>query len=184
MRTHYCGAVTAADIGNSVTLCGWAHRRRDHGGVIFIDLRDREGMMQVVIDPDTPEAFKLAEDVRSEFVLKIEGLVRPRPAGTENPNMPTGMVELLTKNLEVLNPSLTPPFQIDDDNINENIRLQYRYLDLRREPMQKNLQAALPRIQDHARLPRRARLHGSRNADADALHPGRRARLPGAEPRA
>ncbi|MGK2953788.1 MAG: aspartate--tRNA ligase [Thiobacillus sp.] len=139
MRTHYCGAVSAADIGNTVTLCGWAHRRRDHGGVIFIDLRDREGMMQVVIDPDTPEAFKLAEDVRSEFVLKIEGMVRPRPAGTENPNMATGMVELLTKKLEVLNPSLTPPFQIDDDNINENIRLQYRYLDLRREPMQKNL---------------------------------------------
>ena len=139
MRTHYCGGVTAADIGNTVTLCGWAHRRRDHGGVIFIDLRDREGMMQVVIDPDTPEAFKLAEDVRSEFVLKIEGLVRARPAGTENPNMPTGMVELLTKKLELLNPSLTPPFQIDDDNINENIRLQYRYLDLRREPMQKNM---------------------------------------------
>ncbi|MGV8992066.1 MAG: aspartate--tRNA ligase [Thiobacillus sp.] len=139
MRTHYCGAVSAADIGNTVTLCGWAHRRRDHGGVIFIDLRDREGMMQVVIDPDTPEAFKLAEDVRSEFVLKIEGLVRARPTGTENPNMPTGMVEMLTKKLEVLNPSLTPPFQIDDDNINENIRLQYRYLDLRREPMQKNM---------------------------------------------
>ncbi len=139
MRTHYCGAVSAADIGNTVTLCGWAHRRRDHGGVIFIDLRDREGMMQVVIDPDTPEAFKLAEEVRSEFVLKIEGLVRARPVGTENPNMPTGMVEMLTKKLEVLNPSLTPPFQIDDDNINENIRLQYRYLDLRREPMQKNM---------------------------------------------
>jgi len=139
MRTHYCGAVSAADIGNTVTLCGWAHRRRDHGGVIFIDLRDREGMMQVVIDPDTPAAFALAEEVRSEFVLKIEGLVRARPAGTENPNMQTGMVEMLTKNLEVLNPSLTPPFQIDDDNINENIRLQYRYLDLRREPMQKNM---------------------------------------------
>jgi aspartyl-tRNA synthetase len=139
MRTHYCGGVTAADIGNTVTLCGWAHRRRDHGGVIFIDLRDREGMVQVVIDPDTPEAFRLAEDVRHEFVLKVEGKVRPRPAGTENPNLPTGMVEVLTQNLEVLNASLTPPFQIDDDNINENIRLQYRYLDLRREPMQKNL---------------------------------------------
>ncbi|MDA8127345.1 MAG: aspartate--tRNA ligase [Betaproteobacteria bacterium] len=139
MRTHYCGGVSAADIGQTVVLCGWAHRRRDHGGVIFIDLRDREGMMQVVIDPDTPEAFRLAEDVRSEFVLKIEGLVRPRPAGTENPNMPTGMVELLTKKLDVLNASLTPPFQLDDDNINENIRLQYRYLDLRREPMQQNL---------------------------------------------
>ncbi|MDT3706754.1 MAG: aspartate--tRNA ligase [Thiobacillus sp.] len=139
MRTHYCGAVTAADIGNTVTLCGWAHRRRDHGGVIFIDLRDREGMVQVVIDPDTPAAFKLAEEVRHEFVLKIEGKVRPRPAGTENANLPTGMVEVLTQNLEVLNPSLTPPFQLDDDNINENIRLQYRYLDLRREPMQKNM---------------------------------------------
>ncbi|MDP2029400.1 MAG: aspartate--tRNA ligase [Thiobacillus sp.] len=139
MRTHYCGAVSADDIGKTVTLCGWAHRRRDHGGVIFIDLRDREGMMQVVIDPDTPAAFKLAEEVRSEFVLKIEGKVRARPAGTENPNMPTGMVEMLTLNLEVLNASLTPPFQIDDDNINENIRLQYRYLDLRRDTMQKNL---------------------------------------------
>ncbi|OGU19510.1 MAG: aspartate--tRNA ligase [Hydrogenophilales bacterium RIFOXYD1_FULL_62_11] len=139
MRTHYCGAVSADDIGKTITLCGWAHRRRDHGGVIFIDLRDREGMMQVVIDPDTPAAFKLAEEVRSEFVLKIEGKVRARPAGTENPNMPTGMVEMLTLDLEVLNASLTPPFQIDDDNINENIRLQYRYLDLRRDTMQKNL---------------------------------------------
>ncbi|MDO9219475.1 MAG: aspartate--tRNA ligase [Thiobacillus sp.] len=139
MRTHYCGAVSADDIGKTITLCGWAHRRRDHGGVIFIDLRDREGMMQVVIDPDTPAAFKLAEEVRSEFVLKIEGKVRARPAGTENANMPTGMVEMLTLDLEVLNASLTPPFQIDDDNINENIRLQYRYLDLRRDTMQKNL---------------------------------------------
>jgi aspartyl-tRNA synthetase len=139
MRTHYCGGVSAADIGNSVTLCGWAHRRRDHGGVIFIDLRDREGQVQVVVDPDTPEAFAHAEEVRAEFVLKIEGKVRPRPAGTENPNQATGMVEVLAQAIEILNPSLTPPFQLDDDNINENIRLQYRYLDLRREPMQKNL---------------------------------------------
>jgi aspartyl-tRNA synthetase len=139
MRTHYCGAVNGADIGNIVNLCGWASRRRDHGGVIFIDLRDREGTVQVVIDPDTPEAFKVAEDVRGEYVLRVVGKVRARPAGTENPNLPTGMVEVLTQSLEVLNPSLTPPFQIDDDNINENIRLQYRYLDLRREPMQKNL---------------------------------------------
>src|SRR5574340_1062744 len=137
MRTHYCGAVTAADIGNTVTLCGWAHRRRDHGGVIFVDLRDREGQMQVGVDPDTPAAFKLAEEVRHEFVLKIEGKVRPRPAGTENANLPTGMVEVLTQDLEVLNASLTPPFQLDDEAVNENIRLQYRYLDLRREPMQK-----------------------------------------------
>jgi aspartyl-tRNA synthetase len=139
MRTHYCGSVNSSHLDQTVTLCGWAHRRRDHGGVIFIDLRDREGLVQVVIDPDTPEAFKLAEDVRSEFVLKIEGRVRQRPAGTENANLPSGMIEVLTKKLEVLNASLTPPFQIDDITINENIRLTYRYLDLRREPMQKNM---------------------------------------------
>jgi len=139
MRTHYCGAVRAADIGNTVTLYGWAHRRRDHGGVIFIDLRDREGTVQVVIDPDTPEAFKIAEEVRGEFVLKITGRVRAGPAGTENPNLPTGLIEVLTRQMEVLNPSLTPPFQLDDENINENIRLTYRYLDLRRPTMQANM---------------------------------------------
>jgi aspartyl-tRNA synthetase len=136
MRTHYCGAVTAADIDTVVTLCGWAHRRRDHGGVIFIDLRDREGTVQVVIDPDTPAAFRVAEAVRSEFVLKVEGRVRRRPAGTENPNLPTGEVEVLTQSLEVLNPSLTPPFLLDDENLSENVRLTYRYLDLRRPLMQ------------------------------------------------
>ncbi|MCA1926465.1 MAG: aspartate--tRNA ligase [Thiobacillus sp.] len=139
MRTHYCGQVTAADIGNTVELCGWNHRRRDHGGVIFIDLRDREGLVQVVIDPDTPDAFRTAEDVRAEFVLKITGKVRARPAGTENANQRTGMIEVLAQAVEILNPSATPPFQIDDDNLSENIRLQYRYLDLRREPMQRNL---------------------------------------------
>ncbi|MFN3715916.1 MAG: aspartate--tRNA ligase [Thiobacillus sp.] len=139
MRTHYCGQVTAADIGNTVELCGWSHRRRDHGGVIFIDLRDREGLVQVVIDPDTPDAFRTAEDVRAEFVLKITGKVRARPAGTENANQRTGMIEVLAQTVEILNPSATPPFQIDDDNLSENIRLQYRYLDLRREPMQRNL---------------------------------------------
>ena len=139
MRTHYCGAVRGADIGNNVTLCGWAHRRRDHGGVIFIDLRDREGTVQVVIDPDTPESFKIAEEVRAEFVLKVTGKVRARPAGTENANLPTGMVEVITQQLEVLNPSLTPPFQLDDETLSENIRLQYRYLDLRRPAMQGNM---------------------------------------------
>ena len=139
MRTHYCGSVNSTHLDQTVTLCGWAHRRRDHGGVIFIDMRDREGLVQVVIDPDTPEAFKIAEEVRSEFVLKIEGRVRARPPGTENANLPTGMIEVLTQKLDVLNASLTPPFQIDDDNINENIRLTYRYLDLRREPMQRNM---------------------------------------------
>ncbi len=139
MRTHYCGAVRSADIGNVVTLCGWAHRRRDHGGVIFIDLRDREGTVQVVIDPDTPEAFRIAEEVRAEFVLRVTGRVRPRPEGTENPGLPTGQVEVLTQALEVLNPSLTPPFMLDDENLGENVRLQYRYLDLRRPAMQANM---------------------------------------------
>ncbi|MFA5081042.1 MAG: aspartate--tRNA ligase [Hydrogenophilaceae bacterium] len=139
MRSHYCGAVRATDIGNTITLCGWAHRRRDHGGVIFIDLRDREGTVQVVIDPDTPESFRIAEDVRGEFVLKVVGKVRARPEGTENANLPTGLVEVLTQQLEVLNPSLTPPFQLDDENLSENIRLQYRYLDLRRPAMQANM---------------------------------------------
>jgi len=139
MRTHYCGAVRATDIDNIVTLCGWAHRRRDHGGVIFIDLRDRDGTVQVVIDPDTPESFRIAEDVRSEFVLKVVGKVRARPEGTENANLPTGMIEVLTQQLEVLNPSQTPPFQLDDENLSENIRLQYRYLDLRRPAMQANM---------------------------------------------
>ncbi|MCU0842041.1 MAG: aspartate--tRNA ligase [Thiobacillaceae bacterium] len=136
MRTHYCGAVTAADIDTVITLCGWAHRRRDHGGVIFIDLRDRDGTVQVVIDPDTPEAFRVAEEVRNEFVLKVVGRVRRRPAGTENPNLPTGEVEVLTQALEVLNPSATPPFLLDDENLSENVRLTYRYLDLRRPVMQ------------------------------------------------
>ncbi len=139
MRTHYCGAVTAADIDTIVTLCGWAHRRRDHGGVIFIDLRDREGTVQVVVDPGTPEAFRLAEEVRSEYVLKIEGRVRRRPPGTENPNLPTGEVEVVAQRLEVLNPSATPPFLLDDESLSENVRLTYRYLDLRRPMMQRNL---------------------------------------------
>ncbi|TCS74086.1 aspartyl-tRNA synthetase [Sulfuritortus calidifontis] len=139
MRSHHCGAVTRADIDQTVTLCGWAHRRRDHGGVIFIDLRDREGTVQVVIDPDTPEAFKIAEEVRAEYVLKVTGRVRARPAGTENPNIRTGEIEVLTKEIEVLNPSVTPPFLLDDENLSENVRLTYRYLDLRRPVMQRHM---------------------------------------------
>ncbi len=138
MRTHYCGQVTQADIGAEVRVAGWVHRRRDHGGVIFIDLRDREGLLQVVFDPDTPEIFALAETLRSEFVLAVSGRVRERPAGMENPKMPTGMVEVLGTDLEILNPSETPPFH-HDDFASEEIRLKYRYLDLRREEMQKNL---------------------------------------------
>ena len=139
MRTHYCGHLNRELIGQTVTLCGWAHRRRDHGGVIFIDLRDREGMAQIVIDPDTKEAFAIAESVRNEFVLKIVCKVRARPEGTVNANIPTGEVEMLASEIEILNPSLTPPFMLDDENLTETVRLQHRYIDLRRPAMQKNL---------------------------------------------
>ncbi len=139
MRTHYCGHLSREHIGQTVTLCGWAHRRRDHGGVIFIDLRDREGMAQIVIDPDTPAAFANAETVRSEFVLKVVCKVRARPEGTVNSNIPTGEVEMLATEIEILNPSLTPPFMLDDENLTETVRLQHRYIDLRRPAMQKNM---------------------------------------------
>jgi aspartyl-tRNA synthetase len=139
MRTHYCGELRAEQVGRTVTLCGWAHRRRDHGGVIFIDLRDREGLAQVVFDPDRPDAFRIADRVRSEFVLSVTGTVRKRPGGTANPNLPTGEVEVLAHSIEILNPSVPPPFPLDEENLSENTRLQYRVLDLRREPMQKNL---------------------------------------------
>jgi aspartyl-tRNA synthetase len=139
MRTTYCGLVSETLMGQTVTLMGWAHRRRDHGGVIFIDLRDREGMVQVVCDPDRPDMFRTAEGVRNEFCLKITGKVRPRPAGTENPNLTSGKIEVLCHELEVLNPSVTPPFQLDDDHLSETVRLTHRVLDLRRPAMQKNL---------------------------------------------
>src|SRR5882672_6321837 len=139
MRTHYCGELGAKLIGQRVSIAGWAHRRRDHGGVIFIDLRDREGLAQVVCDPDRAESFKLAEGVRNEFVLRVTGIVRARPAGTVNANLRSGEVEVLAHEVEVLNPSVTPPFQIDDDNLSETVRLEHRILDLRREPMQKNM---------------------------------------------
>jgi len=139
MRTHYCGELSAALVGKTVTLAGWAHRRRDHGGVIFIDLRDREGLAQVVCDPDREAAFDNANRVRSEFVLRITGLVRARPAGTVNPNLRSGEVEVLAHEVEILNPAATPPFQLDDENLSETVRLEHRILDLRREQMQKNL---------------------------------------------
>ena len=139
MRSHYCGDLCPALIGKAVTLAGWAHRRRDHGGVIFIDLRDREGLAQVVCDPDRVEAFERANRVRSEFVLRIAGIVRARPAGTVNPNLRSGEVEVLAHEVEILNPSLTPPFQLDDENLSEMVRLEHRIVDLRRDAMQKNL---------------------------------------------
>jgi len=139
MRSHYCGLVTEALNGQTVSLCGWVNRRRDHGGVIFIDLRDREGYVQVVCDPDRPDMFKVAEDVRNEFCVQIKGLVRPRPEGTTNDNLKSGKIEVLCHELTVLNASVTPPFQIDDDNLSETTRLTHRVLDLRRPYMQNNL---------------------------------------------
>jgi aspartyl-tRNA synthetase len=139
MRTTYCGLVSDALLGQTVTLMGWAHRRRDHGGVIFIDLRDREGLVQIVCDPDRADTFRGAEDVRNEFCLKVTGKVRARPAGTENANLVSGKVEVLAHELEVLNPSVTPPFQLDDENLSETVRLTHRVLDLRRPQMQRNL---------------------------------------------
>ena len=139
MRTHYCGGLNESAIGQTVTICGWVHRRRDHGGVIFLDMRDRDGLVQVVFDadPNAPDVLATANKVRSEYVLKITGLVRQRQVGAENPNMPTGMIEILGKDLEILNASETPPFPLNDDftNVGEEIRLKYRFLDMRRPEM-------------------------------------------------
>jgi aspartyl-tRNA synthetase len=139
MRTEYCGNTDTRFLGQSVTLFGWAHRRRDHGGVIFIDLRDREGLVQVVCDPDRAETFATAEGVRNEFVLRATGIVRRRPEGTVNASLRSGEIEVLAHELEILNPAVTPPFMIDEEHVSEEVRLKYRYLDLRREPMQKAL---------------------------------------------
>ncbi len=139
MRTHYCGLLNTDQLDQTVSICGWAHRRRDHGGVIFIDLRDREGLAQVVCNPDVPAMFKIAESVRSEYVLRITGLVRRRPEGSANPNMVSGEIEIVCQEIEVLNIAVTPPFQLDDDNLSENVRLTHRVIDLRRPQMQKNM---------------------------------------------
>src|SRR5687768_9333446 len=136
MRSHYCGNVDEKLIDQTVDVCGWVHRRRDHGGVIFIDLRDHSGLLPIVFDPERAEIFQMAERVRSEYVLRVSAKVRRRPAGTANPNLSSGQVEALALKLEVLNSSETPPFQLDDDDLNEDIRLRYRYIDLRRPPMQ------------------------------------------------
>ncbi|KJV07899.1 aspartate--tRNA ligase [Methylocucumis oryzae] len=140
MRTHKCGDLNTQQLGSTVDICGWVHRRRDHGGVIFIDLRDRAGIVQVVVDPDTAETFATAEHVRSEYVLKITGIVRNRPTGTINPNMNSGEIEILAKDIEVLNESETPPFPVESDiEVNEELRLRYRYIDLRRSSMQEKM---------------------------------------------
>ena len=138
MRTHYCGQVGESLVGKVVTVAGWAHRRRDHGGVIFVDLRDREGLLQIVFNPDTPEVFAQAERVRNEFVLKVTGTVRLRPPGTMNPNLKSGKVELVCQSLEILNRSEPLPFQLDE-HVSEEVRLRFRYIDLRREEMRERL---------------------------------------------
>lgn len=136
MRSHYCGQLNETLVDQTVTVCGWVHRRRDHGGVIFLDMRDRDGVAQFVVDPDTVDAFANADRARSEFVLRITGRVRLRPEGTQNPNMPTGMIEVLAKDVEVLNTAVTPPFQLDEHGkVGEEVRLKHRYIDLRRPDM-------------------------------------------------
>jgi aspartyl-tRNA synthetase len=139
MRSEYCGRVSRKQLGQTVSLSGWVHRRRDHGGVIFIDLRDREGLVQVVCDPDTPDTFKTADRLRAEFVIEVQGKVRARPAGTVNPDLASGEIEVLAQSITILNPSLPPAFQIDEEHLSETVRLENRVLDLRRPAMQKNL---------------------------------------------
>ena len=140
MRSHYCGEPNAANIDETIELCGWVNRRRDHGGVIFIDLRDRTGLVQVVYDPDIEDVFQTAEQVRNEFVLRVKGVVRHRPEGTVNPNLSTGEIEVLGKELEILNHAETPPFMLDDTDTSEELRLRYRYVDLRRPEMFERMQ--------------------------------------------
>jgi len=166
MRSHYCGELDESFIDQDVVLCGWMHRRRDHGGVIFIDLRDREGITQVVYDPDTVESFSTAERVRGEYVLRIKGRVRRRPAGTENADMHTGQIEVLGKALEILNASETPPFQLDieDHDVSEEHRLRYRYIDLRRPQMQQ-------RLRTRAQITRIIRQHLDNNGFIDIETP-------------
>ena len=165
MRTQYCGNLNASFIDQEVELCGWVHRRRDHGGVIFIDLRDREGLVQVVFDPDLPDMFSLAEQVRNEFVLRVKGRVRARPEGTVNPDLPTGEVEVLGLELEILNRADTPPFQLDEhENVSEEIRLRYRYVDLRRPEM-------LQRIQMRSQVTRQLRNYLDDNGFLDIETP-------------
>lgn len=139
MRSHYCGELSVALIDQEVSLCGWVHRRRDHGGIIFIDLRDRRGLAQIVFDPEHTESFEIADKIRNEFVIRIIGKVRHRPKGTVNPDLSTGKIEVFSHHIEILNRAKTPPFQLDDDDVHDDVRLRYRYIDLRRDYMQKNI---------------------------------------------
>ena len=183
-RSHHCGDLRKADAGKTVTLCGWVSKRRDHGGIIFIDLRDRHGLVQVVIDPAHDEKdFHKAEGVRSEYVLQVRGLVRERSAETVNPHLPTGEVEVVVKDLNVLNPSKTPPFYIQDGiDVDENVRLRYRYLDLRRPEMQQNLILRHQVTKAIPGLPGQTGFPGNRDTGSDPEHPGRGPGLSGAQP--
>ncbi len=172
-RTDYCGRIDRRHLTQTVTVMGWAHRRRDHGGVIFIDLRDREGLVQIVCDPDRAATFAIAEKLRDEFVIRITGLVRPRPEGSVNPNLVSGEIEVLAHEIEILNTALTPPFQLDDENLSETVRLENRVLDLRRPPMQKNLM-----------LRHRAAMAARRYLDATASSTSRHRRSTSRRPRA
>jgi len=138
-RTDYCGRIDGRHLDETITIAGWVHRRRDHGGVVFVDLRDREGLVQVVSDPDRAQTFAIAEKLRHEYCIRVTGVVRPRPEGTVNPNLRSGQVEVLAHDIEILNASATPPFQLDDENLSETVRLQHRVMDLRRPQMQRNL---------------------------------------------
>ena len=164
MRSHYCGQLNETQLEQEVEICGWVHRRRDHGGVIFVDLRDREGLVQVVFDPDLPETFALAESLRSEYVLRVQGKVRRRPEGTENTELPTGAIEVLGRELTILNRSETPPFQLDDDSVSEEHRLRYRYMDLRRPEM-------LQRLRFRSEITRALREYLDRNGFLDIETP-------------
>ena len=139
MRTDYCGLISRRHLDADVELCGWVHRRRDHGGVIFIDLRDREGLVQIVCDPDRPEPFAVAEKLRNEYVVQVRGRVRPRPEGTVNPNLVSGEIEVFAERVDILNTAVTPPFQLDEEQLSETVRLEHRVIDLRRPFMQRNL---------------------------------------------
>ena len=166
-RTDYCGRIDRRHLTQLVTLAGWVHRRRDHGGVIFVDLRDREGLVQVVFDPDRAQTFAIAEKLRNEFCVRVTGIVRPRPEGTVNPNLGSGEIEVLGHEIEILNASTTPPFQLDDENLSETVRLQHRVLDLRRPVMQANL-----RLRHRASMAARRYLdeHGFIDIETPALY--------------
>ena len=180
-RSDYCGQLTARDIGREVVLMGWALRRRDHGGLIFIDLRDREGIAQIVFDPEVnPVAHQVAEGVRSEFVLAVKGKVIPRPEGTVNPNMKTGEVEIQVAECKLLNRSKPLPFMLDEHSeVNENIRLKYRYLDMRRPQLAAEPDPAPPGGTGDPSVSDRKRIFGVGNALSDQIDPGRGPGLPG-----